>query len=472
MGIYHPQAELYTALIVLCRLAMSSKYTPSLVAIQAAACLGFLVVQLDVSVVNVALGALREAFGADLTGLQWVINSYALVFSALLILGGAAGDRFGARAVFVCGFLTFTAASVGCAMAANMGMLIGMRCLQGVGAALLLPTSLTIIRIAFDDPAMRAAAVACWGACGGLALAAGPVLGGVLIEHLGWRSVFFLNIPIGLAAVALIMRFAPPSSRVDSHVDMPGQATIAVCLAALTYALTEYGSHGWTAKPLTALAVALVSGGLFVVVERRAAFPMLPHRLYTNRVLVTASLCGAVINLTFYGTVFALSIYYQSILHYSAVRTGMAFVPLTAVLTISTMASSRVARRVSARSIITFGFLLQCGGFLALACLPFVSSAWWLNGALIMVGIGSAVSVPSITNAMLTAVGKHDAGMASGLMASARQVGGVIGVAVFGALITLTDTAAFMRGMSHAMLLSVCALLISVFIIRTSGLRS
>ena len=444
---------------------MSSPSRSSLLFIQIAACLGFLVVQLDVSVVNVALGALKEGFGTNLTGLQWIINSYALVFSALLILGGALGDKFGARTVFVAGFAIFTLASVGCGMAASMPVLIAMRCLQGVGAALLLPTSLTVIRIAFEDPVRRASAVATWGACGGLALAAGPVLGGLMIQHLGWRSVFFLNIPIGIAAVVLILRHAPPSPRVDRQLDVPGQISATVCLAALTYALTESSNHGWTAAPLAALLAAVIAGMAFTVIERKVAFPMLSASLARNWMLATASMCGAVINMTFYGTVFALSIYYQTILHYSPLRTGCAFIPLTAVLTISTMVSSRVARRISATRIITTGFLLQCVGYFALSRVTTGTSGWWLNGALMLVGIGSAIAVPSITNAMLRSVSKHDAGMASGLMASARQMGGVIGVAVFGALIVASTDAAFMRGMAHAMLFACCSMGASIFVI-------
>jgi DHA2 family methylenomycin A resistance protein-like MFS transporter len=450
---------------------MRPKVPPSLIAVQVAACLGFLVVQLDVSVVNVALGALKLALGLDLTGLQWVINSYALTFSAMLILGGAFGDRFGARAVFAAGFFVFTIASVGCGLAATTGMLVAMRCLQGVGAALLLPNSLTIIRISFHDPVRRASAVATWGACGGLALAAGPVLGGLMIQHLGWRSIFFLNIPIGTLAIFLIMRFSPPSPRVEKKADVPGQTSAAICLAALTYALTESSRDGWTVGPLLTLLIALVFGLLFACVERTSSSPMLPERLRRNRILATTALLGAVINMTFYGIVFALSIYYQTILHYSSLRTGIAFIPLTAVLTVSTMASSRIARRISDTKIITFGFLLQCLGFLALARLTVDTTAWWLNGALMLVGIGSAVSVPSITNSMLAAVSRQDAGIASGLMASARQMGGVVGVAVFGALISSGDTSSFMRGMSHAMLVAAFSLVASAIInVRTNVL--
>lgn len=445
---------------------MAARLSPSLIGVQIAACLGFFVVQLDVSVVNVALGPLKLAFNADLTGLQWIINSYALVFSALLILGGALGDKFGARTIFVFGFATFTLASVGCGMAPSLTVLILMRLLQGMGAAMLLPTSLTIIRIAFKDARQRASAVAMWGACGGLALAAGPVVGGLMIQHLGWNSIFLLNIPIGGAAIALILRCAPPSPLVDQKLDIPGQTVSAMCLAALTYALTEYSNEGWTAAPVAALIGGTLLAALFIRIEKKAAFPMLPDRLATNRVLATASLCGAVINMTFYGTVFALSIYYQTILHYSPLETGIAFIPLTAVLTASTIASSRIARTVSARTIITFGFMLQSLGFLALSRVTVSTSLWWLDSALILIGIGSAVSVPSITNTMLSAVSKQDAGVASGLMASARQMGGVVGVALFGSLISSEDTATFMSGMSHAMLISVCSLLATLPLVR------
>jgi DHA2 family methylenomycin A resistance protein-like MFS transporter len=451
---------------------MTSRLTPAHIAIQIAACLGFLVVQLDVSVVNVALGPLKAAFATDLTGLQWVINSYALIFSALLILGGVLGDKFGARAVFVFGFVTFTLASIGCGLAHSLTELITMRLLQGIGAALLLPTSLTIIRISFTDPIQRASAVAIWGACGGLALAAGPVLGGLMIQHLGWSSIFLLNVPICASAIALIMRYGSPSPKVARKLDIQGQSVSAICLAALTYALTESSNEGWTAAPVTALVLALLLAPLFVQIEKTAASPMLPRRLATNRVLASASLCGAVINMTFYGTVFALSIYYQTILHYSPLQTGVAFIPLTAVLTASSVVSSRVARTVSANRIITFGFLLQAAGFLALSRLSATTPIGWLNAALVLVGIGSAVSVPSITNSMLSAVSKNDAGVASGLMATARQMGGVVGVALFGTLISSPDSANFMRGMSHAMLAACCALLATLLVLRKIPLAS
>lgn len=448
--------------------------TSSLAAIQIAACLGFLVVQLDVSVVNVGLGALKTAFDTNLTGLQWVINSYALAFSALLILGGAWGDTFGARTVFASGFAIFTIASIGCGLSNNMSMLIGMRIVQGVGAALLVPTSLTLIRLTFEDPDKRRSAVAMWGACGGIALAAGPVMGGLLIEYLGWRSVFWINVPIGILAIGLVMHYTPPSPRIERQVDVPGQISIAMCLASLTYGLTELSGQGWGTETFSAMGLAVLCAIAFVMIERRIKHPLLPKRLASNRVLATTALAGAAINLTFYGTVFVFSIYFQSFLHYDAFRTGIAFIPLTAVLTVSTMISSRIAKRVGATRIITAGFLIQVLGFLALSKVTPDSSLLYLNIALMVVGIGSAASVPSITNSMLSSVSRDDAGMASGLMASARQLGGVIGVAVFGAMITSTEPAAFSHGLSRAMIVCALALLfclaVSHWVTRSSRL--
>lgn len=438
------------------------KLPPALMAILISTCLGFLVVQLDVSVVNVGLGSLKQAFNSDLTGLQWVINSYALVFSALLISGGALGDKYGAKAVYASGFLIFILGSIGCGIASTMPVLILSRGIQGMGAALLVPTSLTLIRLTFTDPHTRRTAVAMWGACGGIALAAGPVLGGVLIQAFGWRSVFLVNIPIGLIAMVLIMFNAPASPRVGKKVDAAGQFAMATGIAALTCALTETSAQGWTMLPMTALLITGMSFLTFAFIERKVSSPMLPSRLAGNKVLIAMCVSGAVINLVFYGTVFDLSIFFQTIKNLNAFQTGLSFIPLTAVLTLSTTVSARVARKVSALRIITFGFSLQIMGFLLLSRLNTGSSFWLLNGALMMVGTGSAASVPSITNTMLSAVSQHDAGISSGLMASARQLGGVIGVAIFGSLISHSDRMAFYEGMSSAMLISAGILFICI----------
>ncbi|SEM55154.1 MFS transporter, DHA2 family, methylenomycin A resistance protein [Pseudoxanthomonas sp. GM95] len=426
-------------------------------AVLIASCLGFLVVQLDVSVVNVGLGALQQAFNTGLNGMQWVINSYALLFSALLILAGGLGDKWGAKPVFALGFGIFTLASVGCGIASSMSMLIAMRCVQGLGAALLIPTSLTLIRLNFADARKRQSAVALWGACGGIALAAGPVIGGFLIEHVGWRSVFLVNIPIGLLAIGLTVMYTPKAPGVEKKLDLGGQATIAIALALMTYGLTAIAGEGWTLIPKACLILAAIFVAIFFMVERRTSSPMLPARLARNHILVATMMTGSVINLTFYGVVFVLSIYFQTLLHYDPVRTGLAFIPLTAVMTISSLLSARLAQRASPLSVMTAGLLIQVVGFGLLSVADPSSSAWLLNGALIIVGIGSASTVPSMNNSMLAAVSQHDAGIAAGLMSSARQAGGIIGVAVFGILISSTNRMAFTAGMSASMLICVAA---------------
>ncbi|WP_407309063.1 MFS transporter [Pseudomonas sp. nanlin1] len=438
--------------------------TSNLNAIKVATCLGYLVVQLDVSVVNVGLGALKSAFNTNLTGLQWVINSYALVFSALLILGGGLGDKFGAKRVFIFGFAVFTLASTGCGMATNMPILIAMRCVQGIGAAFLIPTSLMLIRQNFKDLNQRRSAVALWGACGGIALAAGPVLGGIMIEHLGWRSVFLINIALGILAIMLTLRFTPASSRIDKKIDVAGQISIAISLALLTYALTEASSLGWSVIPVSSMGLAALALAVFMLVETKAQAPMLPARLARNNVLLGTMFTGAVINLTFFGVVFVLSIYFQTILHYDALHTGLAFIPLTAVMTVSSLTSARIAKRISALSIMTTGLALQIVGFALLSQIGPESSFWLLNGAMMIVGIGSASTVPSMNNSMLAAVSPEDAGMASGLMSSARQLGGVVGVAVFGILIASDDSTAFANGMSESMWVCVAALVICILL--------
>lgn len=434
----------------------------NLLAVKIASCLGFFVVQLDVSVVNVGLAALKGAFDTDLTGLQWVINSYALAFSALLILGGGLGDRWGARRVFAAGFAIFTLSSIGCGLSSSMAMLIAMRCVQGVGAAFLIPTSLTLLRTNFADADQRRSAVALWGACGGMALAAGPVIGGIMIQHFGWRSVFLINVPIGLVALLLTLRYTPSSLRIQKHLDAYGQISIATGLAFLTYGLTEASGQGWTVVPLSSLVLAAVALTAFAVIEQRVAEPMLPPRLACNRLLIATMLTGSVINLTFYGVVFVLSIYFQTIRHYGPLDTGLAFIPLTAVMAVSSLISARIGRRISALTIMVTGLSLQVAGFILLSRISADSPHWALDCAMIVVGVGSASTVPSMNHAMLASVSQRDAGIASGLMSSARQVGGVIGVAVFGILISHSNDASFRQGMSSAMLVCVASLVVCI----------
>jgi MFS transporter, DHA2 family, methylenomycin A resistance protein len=440
---------------------MSSPRAPNLKAILFATCLGYIVVQLDVSVVNVGIGALETAFGASMTGLQWVINAYALVFSALLISGGAVGDRFGAKTAFIAGFAVFTIGSIGCGLALTLPMLISLRCIQGVGAAMLLPTSLTLIRHSFHDAKARRSAVAAWGAFGGVAMAAGPILGGLMIKYIDWRSIFLLNVPFGLLAIYLIAKHAGETERSMRGLDITGQVTLIAALGCLTYGLTETSSGGWengvTSTFLVAFALLIAA---FAFIECKTSAPMLPLHLLKNRSLIATTTTAAATNVVFFGTVFVLSLYFQSVLRYDSFATGVAFIPLTSVLSISSIASARVAHRVEARHIITSGLVTAATGFAILTQTSSHSSPYRLDGALILVGAGISAAIPSLNNSMLGSVAKGDAGVASGLMASARQVGGVIGVSLFGSFVAGVAPSAFLEGMRVAMLFSTGLMLV------------
>ena len=281
----------------------------------AAASLGFVVVLLDVSVVNVALESLRVGFDTDVAGLQWVVNAYTLVFAALLLTTGALGDRLGAKRVFMAGFALFTLASLGCGLATSLGALITARIVQGLGAAMLVPTSLSLLQQAFPDPVARSRAVGWWGAAGGIALAAGPVLGGLLVTHIGWRSIFLINLPIGLLGLCLTLRIAPTAvARTSQSFDLAGQCTAILALGSLTAALTEAGRLGWQHPfVLGGLAFSFLAGGLFLRLESRSSHPMLPLTLFRNSTFSVASTAGLIVNFAYYGLVFVFSLFFQSI---------------------------------------------------------------------------------------------------------------------------------------------------------------
>lgn len=428
-----------------------------------AACSAFLIIQLDVSVVNVAIVALKSTFGASISDLQWVINSYALVFAALLIFGGALADRLGAGTAFVSGLTVFLLGSAGCMMAGNITMLIGARGLQGIGAAMLMPSSLAMIRQTFTDEQDRKQAVALWGACGGVAMAAGPLLGGLLIDYLGWRSVFAVNIPVGLAAAAAIIASTParvpPSS--DSA-SLMTQLLLAGALGGLTYALTGYGSRDGTGIE-TMLIVAVGCVVFFVRRQRREKIKVLPVRLLTNFRVMAMCLSGSAINFVFFGTLFIMSLYFQNIKGLSAWDTGLAFLPLTAVLAVATLFSSQLATRLNAISIITTGFATEIAGLLLLGRPENLESIWMMNAALVLMGTGSAFAIPSVTNTLLASTAVGDAGIAAGLLSAGRQLGGVAGVALFGRLIGSGRVQTFVTGLDRAVWLA--ALLLTVAIL-------
>ncbi|MCU1740693.1 MULTISPECIES: MFS transporter [unclassified Pseudomonas] len=431
---------------------------------QVATCLGFVVVLIDVSVVNVALDALRSAFGADVLDLQWVVNAYGLVFASSLLLAGALGDRFGAKRVFMAGFALFSLASVGCGLATSLAALIGWRVAQGLGAALLVPTSLSLLRQVFEDPAARSRAIGWWGAGGGIALAAGPVIGGVLIESLGWRSIFLVNLPIGVIGLWLTARHAPASvAQRGRSLDLPGQVTGVLALGTLTLALTEATDLGWTSPAvLGVLGLCGVFSGAFLWLEARNPEAMLPLELFRDWTVGSATVIGLIINLVFYGMVFTFSLFFQSIWQLSPQRTGLAFLPMMAVLMLMNILAGRLMGRLSEQALVVAGLTVSaCGYALMLPALA-TQSYTLLVLPMLLAGSGIALVIPTITQAVLTAVPANRAGVASGLLNAARQVGGVMGVALFGGLVRHAQPALFMLGMEQALIACVALLAVSI----------
>lgn len=426
-----------------------------------ASALGFVVVLLDVSVVNVALDALRHRFATDVAGLQWVVNAYTLVFAALLLSSGALGDRFGARRIFLLGFAVFTVASAACGLAGSLPLLVAARSVQGLGAALLVPNSLSMLQQAFPDRERRSRAVGWWGACGGIALAAGPVLGGVLVTQLGWRSIFLLNLPIGLIGIWLTLRHV--AAHGGSHrrgLDWGGQATAIVALAALAMALTEAGPLGWSHRLVVgSLLLAVVAALGFLRIEARSAAPMLPLPLLRIRTFAVASVAGVVVNFAYYGSIFVFSLFFQIQQHLSPQLAGLAFLPMTLVLMAVNVLAGRLITRVGSRRLMVGGLLLAALGYALLLPVSIDGAYWRLVLPMLLAASGIALLVPTMTNATLSSVDASRAGIASGVLNTARQVGGMLGVAVFGYLIRDTAAAAFMRGMHAAIGMAVALLL-------------
>jgi len=425
-----------------------------------ASALGLVIVLLDVSVVNVALDAVRHQFATDVSGLQWVINAYTLVFAALLLTSGALGDRLGAWRVFLVGFVVFTLASAACGWSSSLLALIAARLLQGLGAALLVPNSLAMLQHAFPDREQRNRAVGWWGGMGAVSLAAGPVLGGLLVTHLGWRSIFLINLPIGLLGICLTLRHA---ARVAGHqrtIDWTGQGAAILALAALTWALTEAARLGWThVRVLGSATLAFIALAVFIGIESRIRAPMLPLELFRRPTFVIASAAGVVVNFAYYGLIFVFSLFFQIQQHLSPQMTGLAFLPMTVVLIAVNVLAGRLIARVGPRMLMVLGLLLAASGYLLLMPVSIGGSYGYLVLPMLMAASGIALMVPTMTNITLSSVDASRAGVASGVLNSARQVGGMLGVAVFGYLVRDTAPTPFMHGMHLSIGLAVALLL-------------
>lgn len=394
-----------------------------------AALLGFALTCLDASVVNVALPTIGSSFGTGMSGQQWVVDAYTLAFAALMLSTGAFSDRAGASRAYALGTAVFTLASVVCGLAPNLPSLIGARVVQGVAAAVVLPASLALVRQAYTEPARRARAVAAWAAGGSLAVALGPVAGGALTTAWGWRGIFFVNLPVGVAILVLLVR-APRSRPRPAPLDLPGQLTAVVALAALAFAVIEGGTAG-----RVALAVAVAAGAAFLWIESRQAHPVVPLGLFRNRTVVTTVAAGSAVSVAFYSMVFVFSLFFQQVQHHSALYSGLLFLPMTGLIAVTNVVAGKLTGRYGPRLPMLVGQPVAVAGLLGLLTVDAGTSPVLVSLLLVPLALGCALTVPPLTTAMLDAVPAERAGLAAGVLNSARQVSGGLGIAVFGALV-------------------------------------
>ena len=427
----------------------------------AAMSLGYGVVQLDVTIVNTALNAIGTSLGGGVAELQWVVSAYTIAFAAFILTAGALGDRIGAKRVFMAGFAIFTAASVACALSPSATLLIAARAAQGIGAAILVPNSLALLSHAYPDEKGRGRAVGIWAGGASMALIAGPLVGGALIALVGWRSIFLVNLPIGLAGLWLSWRYASETTRSrEREIDLPGQLTAIAALGCLAGAIIEGGALSWrNAFVIAAFAASVVLAVLFVLRERRAPQPMLPLSLFAHRLFALTSLVGLLVNIAFYGLIFVFSLYFQRVNGLSPFATGLALLPTLGLVLPVNLVAARVAERIGAPATIALGASLSAIECLALLGIAPGTGYWAIGGQLAIIGGGLGLLVPPLTSTLLGSVEKPRSGIAAGVLNATRQTGSVLGVALFGSLAGAPG--AFMTGMHAALVISACLLLVA-----------
>lgn len=403
-----------------------------------AALLGFFIITLDALVVSVALPSIRDDLGGGVAGLQWVVDGYTLPFAALLLLAGVLSDRLGAKRAFGIGLVVFTLSSLACGLAPSLTLLIAARFAKGIGAALMTPASLALIGEAFPNPSEKARAVGLWAVGGAIASAGGPLVGGAL-TILSWRLIFLVNLPVGAIALWLLAGVAR-SHRRDAPFDWLGQVTAIISLLALTFGLITAGEQGLFAwEPVTAFFVAGVAGAAFVAIEFRSERPMVPYRLFQSRAAATAIAIGFTFMTGFYGMAFLISLFLQERRGLTPLQAGLCFLPVTGMSFIMPIIAARLAERFGSRVPIAVGQAAMALGLFSLCLFAESASALMIVAAMIPVGLGGGLAMPSATSLLLNSVPREIAGTASGVLNTSRQVGGAIAIAAFGALIATWD---------------------------------
>ncbi len=395
-------------------------------------------IMLDNTVVNVALPSIQRDLGIDVSELEWVVNAYALTFAVLMLTGGKLADLLGRRRIFMVGLAIFTGSSLACALAPSATFLIAARGIQGVGSALMMPSTLSIISATFP-PRQRGAALGIWAGVSAMALAMGPLVGGLLTEHISWHWIFYINVPVGALGLATASIVVPESrdTSEEQRLDLPGLLASGAGLFSLTYALIEGNRYGWTSTRILALLVAAAAGlALFVLLERRQRVPMLDLSLFRSGTFAGANLVALMVSLAMFGVFFFISLYMQNILHYSPVKAGVTFLPMTGLVILVAPAAGRLSDRLGSRWLMAGGMTLVGVSLLLFARLDTDSGFWDLFPALLAGGLGMPMTMSPMTAAALGAVPVDKAGVGSGVLNTFRQVGGSLGIAVMGAILS------------------------------------
>ena len=398
---------------------------------------GLFMIMLDNTVVFVALSAIQDDLHISTSELEWVVNGYALTFAVLMLTGGKLADLLGRRLIFIVGLAIFTASSLACGLATSASILIGARVVQGVGSALMNPATLSIITATFP-PRQRGTAIGIWVGVSAMALAIGPLVGGILTEQINWSWIFFINVPVGILGI-IVARLVIDESRDESEeqrLDLPGLLSSGAGLFALTYALIEGNTYGWTSgRILASFAVAVAGLILFVVLEHRQRVPMLDLSLFRNPTFAGANTVMLLVALAMFGMFFFNSLYLQRILHYSAIETGATFLPMTVLIVLLAPVAGRSSDRIGSRWLMGVGLICLSASLVSFSLLGVDSNFWDVLPGLVLGGIGMSLAMTPTTAAAMGSVPVDKAGVGSAVLNSMRQVGGSLGIALMGAIV-------------------------------------
>lgn len=421
---------------------------------------------LDSTIVNLTLPTLHRELGGGHVDVEWTLNSYTLTFASIMLVAGALSDKVGARRVFLAGLVVFGLASGACGLAGNMSVLTTARLAQGIGAALLLPSSLKLALTNAKDVTQRAHTVSLWSATGGLGMSAGPLLGGLILTLVGWRWVFLVNTVVAFAAIILTLVGSRPIPPIARRVDIAGLFTATAVIGGVVFALVEGPQLGWASPSLIFADICFIAGLIaFIMVERKVVDPILPFRSVKHADFIGAAVLGLLLNFSFYGLLFALSFLLQDVRGDSALVAGLYFLPLTGLLVIANLTAPRLAHRLGSNAVLFLGQALFGASMFASIFLGVLHQQWALAVALIPGGFGAGILVPTITSRLLESAPTELAGAASGVFQALRQVGSAIGVAVFGAI--LGNGIGLSGGFQRCLVLATLAVVASSVIIAT-----